>query len=92
MLSWGICSAATRPRHSVTMRRTLSALALGILGACTTMSDAEVTRSFCERQRLEAGTAQFQQCVANKQARMERERASQDYSYRYKPPRRYYSP
>ncbi len=87
----GTDAAATLPQPWVTIRLTFFALALGILGACTTMSDAERTRSFCERQRLDVGTAQFQQCVANKQAKMDHERAIDD-SDRYKPPRRYYSP
>ena len=83
-LSGGIDSAAARPQTRVTMRTTLFALALGVLAACTTVSDAEFTHSFCERQGLEAGTANFQQCMANKQAKMERERAIRD-SFRYSP-------
>jgi hypothetical protein len=66
------------------MRKTLLALALGILGACTTMSDAEFTRSFCDGRGLEAGTAEFEQCVTNKQEKMARDRAVRR-SLRYSP-------
>ncbi len=66
------------------MRITLFALAFGILGACTTMSDAEFTRSFCEGQGIEAGFAQFEQCVTNKQEKMARDRAVRR-SFRYSP-------
>ena len=64
------------------MRRTFFAATVCILGACTTMSDAEFTRSHCEGQGLEVGTAQFERCVANKQEKMERERAIRR-SFRY---------
>ncbi len=64
------------------MCRTFFAAAFCILGACTTMSDAEFTRSFCERQGFEAGTEQFEWCVVNKQEKMERERTIRR-SFRY---------
>ena len=67
-----------------TMRVTFLALALGVLGACASGNDADFTHSYCERQGLEAGTANFEQCVANKQVKMERERAIRD-SFRYRP-------
>ena len=65
-----------------TMRVIFLALALGVLGACASGSDADFTNSYCERQGVEAGTASFEQCVANKQAKMERERAIRR-SFRY---------
>ncbi len=82
ILGGGIGSVATQPRTRVIIRATLCSLALGVLGACTNASDTDFTQSFCERQGLQAGSANFQQCVANKQAKMERERAIRD-SFRY---------
>ena len=66
------------------MRIVLLTLALGIVGACANTSDAEFTQSYCEDQGLEVGTAPHEQCVANKQAQMERNRAIQN-SFRYSP-------
>ena len=66
------------------MRMALFVLVLGILGACSNLSDADFTRSHCEGQGLEAGSANFEQCVANKQESMNRNRAIQR-SFRYSP-------
>ena len=75
---------ATPAQPCVTIRIALFALALGILGACAAVSDAEFTRSFCESRGHEASSARFEQCVTNKQKKMEHERAIRD-SFRYSP-------
>ncbi len=66
------------------MRITLFALALGMLAACTTESDTDFTGAYCEGQGLDAGSANFEQCVAVKQEKMDRNRAIQR-SFRYSP-------
>lgn len=66
------------------MRIALFVFALGILAACTTEGDADFTGAYCEGQGLEAGSANFEQCVARKQERMDRNRAIQR-SFRYSP-------
>lgn len=66
------------------MRITLFALAVAVLSACAAMSDPEFTRSFCEGRGLEAGSAQFEQCVLSKQEKMEGDRAVRR-TFRYSP-------
>lgn len=66
------------------MRITFFALALGVLAACTAESDADFTGAYCEGQGLEAGSANFEQCAASKQEKMDRNRAIQR-SFRYSP-------
>ena len=75
---------AMRLRTCVNKHTALFALAVVALGACATVSDAEFTRSFCEGRGLEAGPAQFEQCVSSKQTEMDRNRAVQR-SFRYSP-------